>query len=201
MLNAMVNVSGSDYINASAIVYARISLFDANTINLITFRIIAGWSWPQTSCLHCCSGTSFWFNCGFLANGLGARCLQVTLRLITSIQYLFLVKTILGSVVLVLLTRPNENGQVMCHSYWPGEGSQLYHVYEASVARHFYNLNRCRITLFFWISKGSSCEWTHLVWRLSCPFILSEKHPYRRDSDCYTISLSLVAGKWSSFFN
>lgn len=35
-----------------------------------------------------------------------------------------------GSVVLVLLTRLNENGQSLCYNYWPEEGSQLYHIYE-----------------------------------------------------------------------
>ncbi|XP_059482506.1 receptor-type tyrosine-protein phosphatase-like N isoform X2 [Neocloeon triangulifer] len=35
-----------------------------------------------------------------------------------------------GSVVMVMLTRLNENGAVMCHRYWPEEGSGLYHIYE-----------------------------------------------------------------------
>ena len=35
-----------------------------------------------------------------------------------------------GSVVIVMLTRLNENGQAMCHRYWPEEGSELYHIYE-----------------------------------------------------------------------
>lgn len=37
-----------------------------------------------------------------------------------------------GSVVLVLLTRLNENGQTLCQNYWPEEGSQLYHIYEVT---------------------------------------------------------------------
>jgi len=35
-----------------------------------------------------------------------------------------------GSVVMVMLTRLNENGSTMCHRYWPEEGSGLYHIYE-----------------------------------------------------------------------
>ena len=35
-----------------------------------------------------------------------------------------------GSVVIVMLTRLTENGQALCHRYWPEEGSQLYHIYE-----------------------------------------------------------------------
>ncbi|CAB3370211.1 Hypothetical predicted protein [Cloeon dipterum] len=35
-----------------------------------------------------------------------------------------------GSVVMVMLTRLNENGAAMCHRYWPEEGSGLYHIYE-----------------------------------------------------------------------
>ena len=35
-----------------------------------------------------------------------------------------------GSVVMVMLTRLTENGQAMCHRYWPEEGSELYHIYE-----------------------------------------------------------------------
>lgn len=38
----------------------------------------------------------------------------------------------LGSVVLVLLTKVIENGQELCHKYWPEEGSQLYHIYEVN---------------------------------------------------------------------
>lgn len=37
-----------------------------------------------------------------------------------------------GSVVLVNLTKLTENGQSVCHSYWPAEGSDLYHIYEVS---------------------------------------------------------------------
>jgi len=44
-----------------------------------------------------------------------------------------------GSVVLVLLTRLNENGQQLCHNYWPEEGSQLYHIYEVHlVSEHIW---------------------------------------------------------------
>ena len=37
---------------------------------------------------------------------------------------------VIGSVVLVLLTKVFENGEELCHKYWPEEGSQLYHIYE-----------------------------------------------------------------------
>lgn len=44
-----------------------------------------------------------------------------------------------GSVVLVLLTRLQENGQTLCHNYWPEEGSQLYHIYEVHlVSEHIW---------------------------------------------------------------
>ena len=39
-----------------------------------------------------------------------------------------------GSVVIVMLTKLTENGVAMCHRYWPEEGSDLYHIYEVSVA-------------------------------------------------------------------
>ena len=42
-----------------------------------------------------------------------------------------------GSVVLVLLTRINENGQELCHKYWPEEGSQLYHIYEVRTKKQW----------------------------------------------------------------
>ena len=31
-----------------------------------------------------------------------------------------------------MLTRLTENGNGMCHRYWPEEGSELYHIYEVS---------------------------------------------------------------------
>lgn len=35
-----------------------------------------------------------------------------------------------GCVVIVMLTRLVENDVVLCHRYWPEEGSELYHIYE-----------------------------------------------------------------------
>lgn len=35
-----------------------------------------------------------------------------------------------GSVVIVMLSKLTENGEAMCHRYWPEEGSDLYHIYE-----------------------------------------------------------------------
>ena len=32
--------------------------------------------------------------------------------------------------VIVMLTKLTENGEAMCHRYWPEEGSDLYHIYE-----------------------------------------------------------------------
>lgn len=44
-----------------------------------------------------------------------------------------------GSVVLVLLTRLSENGEQLCHNYWPEEGSKLYHIYEVHlVSEHIW---------------------------------------------------------------
>lgn len=44
-----------------------------------------------------------------------------------------------GSVVIVMLTRLTEDGQAMCHRYWPEEGSELYHIYEVHlVSEHIW---------------------------------------------------------------
>ncbi|CAH0721800.1 unnamed protein product, partial [Brenthis ino] len=44
-----------------------------------------------------------------------------------------------GSVVMVMLTRLTENGQQLCHRYWPEEGSELYHIYEVHlVSQHIW---------------------------------------------------------------
>ncbi|XP_041977050.1 receptor-type tyrosine-protein phosphatase N2 isoform X2 [Aricia agestis] len=44
-----------------------------------------------------------------------------------------------GSVVTVMLTRLTENGQQLCHRYWPEEGSELYHIYEVHlVSEHIW---------------------------------------------------------------
>ncbi|XP_052737522.1 receptor-type tyrosine-protein phosphatase N2 isoform X3 [Bicyclus anynana] len=44
-----------------------------------------------------------------------------------------------GSVVMVMLTRLTENGQQLCHRYWPEEGSELYHIYEVHlVSEHIW---------------------------------------------------------------
>lgn len=37
-----------------------------------------------------------------------------------------------GCVVIVMLTRLVENDVVLCHRYWPEEGSELYHIYEVN---------------------------------------------------------------------
>jgi len=38
-----------------------------------------------------------------------------------------------GCVVIVMLTRLVENEVVLCHRYWPEEGSELYHIYEVNL--------------------------------------------------------------------
>lgn len=44
-----------------------------------------------------------------------------------------------GSVVMVMLTRLTENGNAMCHRYWPEEGSEVYHIYEVHlVSEHIW---------------------------------------------------------------
>nr|CAG4640648.1 EOG090X01LO [Eulimnadia texana] len=44
-----------------------------------------------------------------------------------------------GSVVLVLLTKTSENGQELCHVYWPQEGSQRYNYFEVHlVSEHIW---------------------------------------------------------------
>jgi len=35
-----------------------------------------------------------------------------------------------GSVVIVMLTRLQDNGYHLCHRYWPEEGSEKYHIFE-----------------------------------------------------------------------
>jgi receptor-type tyrosine-protein phosphatase N len=41
-----------------------------------------------------------------------------------------------GCVVIVMLTRLQDNGYHLCHRYWPEEGSEKYHIFE--VSRPFY---------------------------------------------------------------
>ncbi|KAK3108707.1 hypothetical protein FSP39_013802, partial [Pinctada imbricata] len=44
-----------------------------------------------------------------------------------------------GSEVIVMLTKLTENGEAMCHRYWPEEGSDLYHIYEVHlVSEHIW---------------------------------------------------------------
>lgn len=44
-----------------------------------------------------------------------------------------------GSVVIVMLTRLTEEGKGMCYRYWPGEGSELYYIYEVHlVSEHIW---------------------------------------------------------------
>ena len=35
-----------------------------------------------------------------------------------------------GCVVIVMLTRLQDNGYQLCHRYWPEEGSEQYHIFE-----------------------------------------------------------------------
>ncbi|XP_071156747.1 receptor-type tyrosine-protein phosphatase N2-like isoform X2 [Mytilus edulis] len=44
-----------------------------------------------------------------------------------------------GSVIIVMLSKLTENGEAMCHRYWPEEGSDLYHIYEVHlVSEHIW---------------------------------------------------------------
>lgn len=44
-----------------------------------------------------------------------------------------------GCVVIVMLTRLVENDVMLCHRYWPEEGSELYHIYEVHlVSEHIW---------------------------------------------------------------
>ena len=42
----------------------------------------------------------------------------------------FLFTDLQGCVVIVMLTRLQDNGLQMCHRYWPEEGSEQYHIFE-----------------------------------------------------------------------
>lgn len=53
-----------------------------------------------------------------------------------------------GSVVMVMLTRLTENGNAMCHRYWPEEGSEVYHIYEVSVIKNYF-LNQIFCCIFY----------------------------------------------------
>lgn len=49
-----------------------------------------------------------------------------------------------GCVVIVMLTRLQDDGLQLCHRYWPAEGSEQYHIFEVSVSKQntcFYSLN------------------------------------------------------------
>ena len=35
-----------------------------------------------------------------------------------------------GCVVIVMLSRLQDNGYQLCHRYWPEEGSEQYHIFE-----------------------------------------------------------------------
>ena len=37
-----------------------------------------------------------------------------------------------GSVVIVMLTKLQENGYNLAHRYWPEEGSEQYHIFEVT---------------------------------------------------------------------
>ena len=39
-----------------------------------------------------------------------------------------------GSVVIVMLSKLSENGYQLCHRYWPEEGSEQYHIFEANIS-------------------------------------------------------------------
>ena len=52
-----------------------------------------------------------------------------------------------GSVVIVNLSKLAENGDAMCHRYWPEEGSDLYHIYEVGAGRTVYGGCRTSVSM------------------------------------------------------
>ena len=46
-----------------------------------------------------------------------------------------------GCVVIVMLTRLQDNGYQLCHRYWPEEGSEQYHIFEANIYNNISNTN------------------------------------------------------------
>lgn len=74
-----------------------------------------------------------------------------------------------GCVVIVMLTRLVENDVVLCHRYWPEEGSELYHIYEVSRISYKIQLkgrmNIVCLNRYVWYVRvpGSLGERTHMV--------------------------------------
>lgn len=65
-----------------------------------------------------------------------------------------------GCVVIVMLTRLVENDVMLCHRYWPEEGSELYHIYEVNmgVLCRFKRIIRFRVNF-----AGAFGERTYMV--------------------------------------
>ena len=73
-----------------------------------------------------------------------------------------------GSVVMVMLTRLTENGQQLCHRYWPEEGSELYHIYEVFMYISF-------LCLIIHSSAAlSSARCLTRMWRTECVDIMCD---------------------------
>lgn len=94
--------------------------------------------------------------------------------------------------VIVMLTRLVENDVVLCHRYWPEEGSELYHIYEVNRYRAAQQI-LCRPIAF--LLTGAFGERTYMVRRLLGKEFLPEKLEDRRDQDCHPIPLFDMAGR------
>lgn len=62
--------------------------------------------------------------------------------------------------MIVNLTRLTENGQALCHRYWPEEGSELHHIYEVNANPLFSAVFTEFVMLI--VHKFFSCQ-VHLV--------------------------------------
>ena len=58
-----------------------------------------------------------------------------------------------GSVVIVMLSKLSENGYQLCHRYWPEEGSEQYHIFEANISNNIYNT--CKYLRLLWCREQS----------------------------------------------
>ncbi|XP_061383211.1 receptor-type tyrosine-protein phosphatase N2 isoform X2 [Danaus plexippus] len=118
ILNTLSNHLGSDYINASTIVSCHIlsQISDANYINNHLNPLKQTDHDPRNPAYIAAAGP-----------------------LVQTAPDFWQMVWEQGSVVMVMLTRLTENGQQLCHRYWPEEGSELYHIYEVHlVSEHIW---------------------------------------------------------------
>lgn len=110
VLNDLANVNGSDYINASTIVSPLSLIWKEWCLVVLTLRSACS---NQTD--HDPRNPAYIATQGPLPNTAADFWQMVWEQ---------------GSVVIVNLTRLNENNTALCHRYWPEEGSELHHIYE-----------------------------------------------------------------------